>query len=70
MNIFIIFDIITKHYSIGHLYPGDEVFLEKDNPRDLKLRSWLNVINIWSENNPGHTPITIGFDVKDDLTDN
>lgn len=63
------FDII-KDYRIGHLKPGAEVDHRPPNPPDDKLESWLAVVKAWSIANPGHEPITIVLDAKDDLTDN
>ena len=61
---------IIKDYRIGHLKPGAEVDHRPPNPPDDKLDSWLAVVNAWSIANPGHEPITIVLDAKDDLTDN
>jgi hypothetical protein len=61
---------IIKDYRIGHLKPGAEVDHTPPNPPDDKLDSWLAVVNAWSIANPGHEPITIVLDAKDDLTDN
>ena len=57
-------------YRIGHLKPGAEVDHHPPNPPDDLLGSWLKVVNDWSIANPGHEPITIVLDAKDDLTDN
>ena len=57
-------------YRVGHLKPGSEVALGDGNPETLLLRDWLGVINSWSTTHPGHGPITVTFDAKDDLTDN
>lgn len=65
-NDFKIFD----DYRIGHLKPGAEVELGPPNPPDHKLGSWLTAVADWSKANPGHDPITIVLDAKDDLTDN
>ncbi|HUR19524.1 MAG TPA: hypothetical protein VMZ90_01865 [Vicinamibacterales bacterium] len=59
-----------KDYRIGHLKPGAEVDHQPPNPADDKLDSWLAIVNAWSIANPGHEPITIVLDAKDDLTDN
>jgi hypothetical protein len=59
-----------KDYRVGHLKPGAEVDHRPPNPPDDKLDSWLAVVNAWSIANPGHEPITIVLDAKDDLTDN
>ena len=66
---FIAFDIL-EDYRIGHLKPGAEVDHRPPNPADDKLGSWLKIVNDWSAVNPGHEPITIVLDAKDDLTDN
>ncbi len=57
-------------YRIGHLKVGAEVDHTPPNPPDSLLRSWLGVVASWSSANPSHTPVTIVFDAKDDLTDN
>ena len=59
-----------EDYRVGHLKPGSEVALGDGNPETLLLRDWLRVINSWSTTHPGHAPITVTFDAKDDLTDN
>lgn len=59
-----------KDYRIGHLKPGAEVDHRPPNPADDRLGSWLGIVNAWSTANPGHEPITIVLDAKDDLTDN
>ena len=59
-----------EDYRVGHLKPGSEVALGDGNPETLLLRDWLGVINSWSTTHPGHAPITVTFDAKDDLTDN
>jgi hypothetical protein len=60
---------IIKDFRIGHLKPGAEVDHTPPNPPDDKLDSWLAIVNAWSIANPGHEPITIVLDAKDDLTD-
>jgi hypothetical protein len=57
-------------YRVGHLKVGSEVALGNGNPSTLLLRDWLGVIASWSSQHPGHAPITITLDAKDDLTDN
>jgi len=57
-------------YRIGHLKPGAEVDHALPNPADSLLASWLKVIDDWSQGHPGHEPITLILDAKDDLTDN
>jgi hypothetical protein len=59
-----------RDYRIGHGWPGDQVALGSGNPTNPLLRDWLGVIRQWSSHHPGHAPITIILDVKDDLTDN
>jgi hypothetical protein len=57
-------------YRVGHIWPGNEVDHSAGNPAGLLLQDWLAVINAWSSANAGHGPITVVFDVKDDLLDN
>ena len=59
-----------KDYRVGHLTPGSEVACGNGNPDTFLLRDWLGTIRGWSDAHPGHTPITIVLDAKDDLTDN
>jgi len=59
-----------KDYRIGHLKAGAEVARGAPNPDDAFLGSWLGVIASWSDANPGHEPVTVVLDAKDDLTDN
>lgn len=57
-------------YRVGHLKPGSEVALGGGNPDTPLLRAWLGAISSWSAGHPGHAPITVTLDAKDDLTDN
>lgn len=57
-------------YTIGHLKPGAEVDHTPPNPPETGLGSWLRAVAAWSVAHPGHEPITIVLDAKDDLTDN
>ena len=57
-------------YQIGHSQHGSEVLLGSGNPSSTLLSEWLNLIKDWSDDNPGHSPITITLDLKDNLTDN
>lgn len=57
-------------YRVGHLKPGGGVAFGNGNPETLLLRDWLGVIASWSDAHPGHGPLTVTLDVKDDLTDN
>ena len=59
-----------KDYRVGHLKPGAEVALGNGNPATLLLGDWLGVIASWSNAHPGHGPVTVTLDAKDDLTDN
>ena len=40
------------------------------NPNTFLLRDWLGTIDAWSDAHPGHAPIAVVLDAKDDLTDN
>jgi len=57
-------------YRVGHLKPGAEVDLTPPNPADTLLGSWMAAVVEWADAHPGHDPITIVLDAKDDLTDN
>jgi hypothetical protein len=57
-------------YRVGHLKPGMEVAFGNGNPITLMVKDWLATVAGWSAANPGHGPITIVLDSKDDLTDN
>jgi hypothetical protein len=59
-----------KDYRIGHLKGGAEVDHHAPNPPDALLMSWLRVVASWSAAHPGHEPLTMVLDSKDDLTDN
>jgi hypothetical protein len=58
-----------RDFRIGHLKPGMEVALANGNPTTLLLHDWLSSVIAWSAANPGHGPITVVLDCKDDLTD-
>ncbi len=57
-------------YRVGHLKGGAEVDHIAPNPPDSLLTSWLRVVVSWSAAHPGHAPLTIILDSKDDLTEN
>jgi len=59
-----------RDYRLGHGWPGDQVALGGGNPLSPLLRDWLGVVAQWSSDHPGHAPVTVVLDVKDDLTDN
>ncbi len=59
-----------RDYRLGHLKGGAEVDHVAPNPPDALLTSWLRVVSAWSATHPGHAPVTIVLDSKDDLTDN
>ncbi len=63
-------DFGTWSYRVGHDGPGDEVSGLAGDPTTDALRAWLEAVAGWSDRSPGHAPITIGLDAKDDLTDN
>lgn len=60
----------TDDFRVGHWYPGHEVAHDGKNPASDRLRDWLRFIRSWSDEHPGHSPITLFLDIKDDLTDN
>jgi hypothetical protein len=55
---------------VGHDQAGDEVHHGHGNPSGGGLREWLGEVQKWHDAHPGHTPIVITLDLKDDLTDN
>ena len=57
-------------FRVGHLFPGNNVQTGGDNPPSDALADWLEVIAAWSGEHPDHAPITLGLDLKDNLTDN
>ena len=59
-----------QSYRIGHGQVGSEVSLGNGNPTRYHLHDWLQVIYEWSVDHPNHSMLTIGLDIKDDLTDN
>jgi hypothetical protein len=59
----------NQDYSIGHDSPGDQVD-HAGNPASNLLADWLNVVASWSSAHPGHAPLVVMLDLKDDLTDN
>ena len=63
-------DFATEGYRVGHDEPGNQVETGGDNPGSTALRAWLKVVSDWSDDHAGHAPITVGIDVKDDLSDN
>ncbi len=54
-------------YQLGHEKPGLEVHHGGGNPSGLKLEDWLRIIATWSDANPGHVPVTVGLDLKNNL---
>jgi hypothetical protein len=64
-------DIEQVHdFQVGHGWAGHEVCHEGTNPESDRLGDWLRCIRDWSDHHPGHSPITVFLDIKDDLTDN
>ncbi|MFI9383820.1 hypothetical protein [Kutzneria sp. NPDC052558] len=63
-------DYAANHdYSVGHSGPGDLVD-HAGNPASNLLHDWLAMIATWSAAHPGHAPLVVMLDLKDDLTDN
>lgn len=56
-------------YRIGHGSPGSQVDHTPPNPSTNNLAAWLQMLAGWSDQNPGHAPITLGLDWKGDLPD-
>ena len=59
-----------QYYRVGHSSPGGEVLFGGGNPDTEALSEWLQVVVNWSDDNPGHAPITVLLDSKDNLRDN
>ncbi|GHJ43071.1 hypothetical protein Cs7R123_04130 [Catellatospora sp. TT07R-123] len=59
----------TGDYGVGHSSPGDLVD-HSGNPASNNLRPWLQTVAAWSAAHPGHAPLLVMLDLKDDLTDN
>lgn len=55
-------------YQIGHGSPGYQVDHTAPNPGTNDLGAWLRMLADWSDQNPGHAPIALGLDSKDDLS--
>ncbi len=60
----------TYGYRIGHDEPGDDVDHIEGNPSGAALADWLDLVAAWSAGHPGHAPITVYLDLRDNLTDN
>jgi len=60
---------ISHKYRLGHNLPGSEVEHKFNNPSSIDLRDWLELVNSWTESFPNHAPLTLCFDLKDDMTD-
>ena len=54
-------------YQIGHGLPGFQVDHSPGNPASNDFTDWLRLIADWSLSHPGHAPITVGLDLKNDL---
>ena len=57
-------------FRVGHGFAGDQVAVGNGNPMVLHFAAWLGVIADWSLAHGDHAPITLGLDLKDDLSDN
>lgn len=72
---FIEFDIHAAGFAdngdfrLGHNAPGLEVSHDGTNPKSILLSDWLRLVEQWSARNPTHAPITLGLDMKDNLSD-
>ncbi len=56
-------------YRVGHWWPGHQVSYGYGNPNTTRLPAWLSMLSSWSQNNPGHAPITLILDTKDPIAD-
>lgn len=71
---FIEYDINLGNYSaagdyqIGHGSPGRQVDHQSPNPASNHLADWLQMLAAWSDSHPGHAPIALGLDSKNDLS--
>lgn len=57
-------------YRLGHTRHNAEVELGNGNPDSSELTDWLELVASWSTDNPGHGPIVLLLDAKDNLKDN
>ncbi len=57
-------------YGLGLEEPRDQLNTRGDNPSRENLGDWLEQVVSWSVAHPGHAPITLGIELRDDLTDN
>ncbi len=55
-------------YRIGHGRPGSSVYHGGGNPASNLFSDWLQMIVQWSVDHPGHAPITLGLDMKNNLS--
>jgi len=60
-------DFASAGYRLGHDGPGDEVAHGSGNPDVDELGAWLQLVASWSDDHPGHSPLTIYIDLKDEF---
>lgn len=64
-------DAFTTHgFRVGHDQPGHRVMVGQGNPATTSLTEWLRTVATWSSGHPGHAPITLIFDLKDNIGGN
>lgn len=56
-------------HVLGHLLPGQQVWHEGGNPASDLLDPWLRLVDDWSRAHPGHHPLVLTLDLKNDLSD-
>ena len=57
-------------FRIGHLWVGEAVSTEGENPDTALLGPWLEQIAQWSRAHVDHSPLILVLDLKDNLVDN
>ena len=63
-------DFSQEGYRLGHLRHGEAVSRGGGNPSTDALGAWLDVVESWSSEHPGHAPLLLTIDLKDNLMDN
>jgi len=63
-------DYEEQGFRVGHGSPGSEVDHSSPNPASDSLEDWMMVVSDWSLAHPGHAPIHLQLNIKDDMTDN
>lgn len=59
----------SNDFQIGHFELLDAIDHSHGNPSSDKLSDWLKVITDWSGENPGHDPILVAIETKNEFTE-